>query len=455
MQIPSVQLDAVGEDSTAIFIGNRNPQPGEVQIPVTAPIEFDVFGDAEELQITVNGVTIYQAGTWANAWQGSVGPGPSPDVIRVLAQPSAAYGSGQRVITNVYAENDRFTTWSFIAYDTLPPLLEDVTAVNETQVRVRFSEPVLMLDSKLAGDALNPDSYLFERMSRPAVTPSVSQVDKVTDSEVLLTTELELSYGAGYMLVVTGIQDEFGNVFSAPDNVAEFTGFLPPFPARRRWLLHDFVPRIALAVDNTQELSLFLGCLQDTNNVLLSMIDRWIEIIDPDTAPEAFVDAILRDLSNPFDFELELSQKRRLAKLLVLMYQLKGTALGIVDVIRFFLNTESMVETFAGRGWRLGYHKLSTTGIVASPNPIVIGPGRRALYSFRVHMPITLSAEQLTKVRYIATFMKGAQEHLVGVVDPTTATPRRIEYWRIGVTDIGWSKLAGTNVRITSFTLSD
>lgn len=438
-----------------VLVANRNPQPGEVQIPLDAAIEFDFIRtsgarlDDDDFVITVNGVVAFEGtqdgGDFQPGFSGDAfGLVPDDATIRFVLYSIAAFASGQVVTVEVDVnDGDSVFSWSFTAYDTIPPLLLSVAAVNKDQIRVMFNEPVSMVSSAIEGDALNPDSYYIERISRPATTPAVLSVERVSDTTVLLTTSFELTFGAAYMLVVTGIEDEFDNVFLPPDNVVEFTGWLPPFPAGRRFLLHDFVPAFTLAEDATDELRLFLGCLQDSTNLILHLADKWAEIIDPDFAPESFLDAMLADLGNPFEFELTtVEAKRKLAKLLVRIYQLKGTARGMIDVVRFFLGIEISIEIFNGRGWRLGYDKLSGV-TVAQPNPAIIGPSGRALYSFRVNTAVILTDTQREQITSIATYMKGAQEHLVGVRD-ATAAPIPFPYLKLDFTKLGYSKLAGS-----------
>lgn len=416
MQLPSVQLFDVFESSADVFFANRNPQPNEVQVAGNALLEFDSFNGVLGLTVTVNEILAYDWRTGAvNGFQ------LVEQYVRGAATHFAFLPPAQWVTGNEYevtaAQGSHVETWTFFAYDIVPPLLRSVTAIDKDTLRITFNESVRM-GAAAAGDALNPESYRIERVSRPAVVPLVTYVKQVNSSEVLLTTELELTFGGLYMLVATGIVDEFGNPFVAPNNVLEFGGWLPPYPRGRRFLLHDMVPKMSLAEDATQDLTLFLGCLQDTTNILLYTVDKWLEIIDPDTAPESFVDAMLADLGNPFTFELDLNSKRKLAKILVLIYQLKGTVPGIVDVVRFFLGIEVTVETFVGRGWRLGHEQLSTTGTRA-PDPAIIGPGRYALYSFRIRTDEALTADQRSKILTIGRYMKGVQEHCIDVVTNT------------------------------------
>jgi phage tail-like protein len=451
IQLPSVQLDAVAEDTQAVTVANRNPQPGEVQIPTTTAISFDLFGATiPDCTIRVNDELAVSSGASVNGW--ALISTSLPGAVGLNVQLMSPVPFGENMLVRVRLEaGPELEFWAFTTYDTQPPLVANVIPLNKDQLRVTFNEPVDL------GLALVPANYWIERVSRPAATPTVSAVEMVSVTEVILTTAFELSFGAQYMLVVSDVTDEFGNLFLPPDNVFEFQAYLPPFPAGRRWLLHDFVPRMSLAEDTTGDLTLFLGCLQDTNNILLHSIDKWLEIIDPDTAPEAFVDAMLVDLGNPFTFAMTGAQKRRFAKILVRIYQLKGTALGIIDVVRFFLGIEVTIETFVGRGWIIGVHQLSTTGQVA-PNPAIVGPNLHALYCFRVLTNVLLTAEQRAYIRAIAIYMKGAQEHLVGIRDATVITPPPYCF-TIGVTAVSHAHLCHVapppppQVEITSFTL--
>lgn len=432
-----------------VLVANRNPQAGEVQVPVNADVEFDFVATSgsppatNTFVVKVDGVTVWNASGFQNGRFGSV-TSASPDAATIrFAIKGNSFLSGQAVLVEVNQGSGTFvTSWTFFAYDTIPPLLASVVAVNKDQIKVTFNETVTMVAPTIDGDALNPSSYIVERVSRPAATPAIAAVDRVSSTVVLLTTSFELTFGAQYMLVVTGISDEFDNLFEVPGNVADFDGWLPPFPAGRRFLLHDFVPAFTLAEDTTDELRLFLGCLQDTLNLLLHLIDKWTDILDPDLAPEAFLDAMLADLGNPFTFDLPTADtKRKLVKVLVRIYQLKGTVPGIIDVVRFFLGIEVTVEIFNGLGWRLGYDKLSSPTKVATPNPAVLGPGPKALYSFRVRTEQLLTDTQRDQISTIATYMKGAQEHLVSVVDGTVPA-LGYKYWKLDFTKLGYVKIA-------------
>lgn len=443
LQLPSVQLDTVVETDEQLFVVNRNPQPGEVQVPLNSSIDFDLYGSFVDLVVRINDVIIFVGdggdGVASGGWTSDVVDTPDSAGWRISLHPPANFPTGQHVVVRAQAGAD-FSFWAFDAFDLIPPLIASVEPINKDQLRVTFNETVTM-GTLQAGDALSPENYFIERVSRPAVVPRVLHVDRVSDREVLLTTDMELSFGARYMLVISDVADEFDNFFLPPQNVLEFNGWLPPFPAGRRWVLHDHVPAMSLAEDAEDELKLFLACLQDTNNLLLESIDRWTDILDPDTAPEQFVDAMLVDLGNPFSFEVTIEQKRRLVKCLMLIYRSKGTAKGIADVIRFFMGLEITFETFVGRGWHLGFDKLSKRDTIANP-PAVLGPDQHGLYSFRIHCNRVLTTVQKDQIRAIATYMKCAHEHLIEVRDASPFISGYV-YWILGVTKLGFTRLYG------------
>ena len=122
-------------------------------------------------------------------------------------------------------------------------------------------------------------------------------------------------------------------------------------------------------------------------------VDRWHDIFDLERAPEAFVDLILRDLGNPFPFELDAMGKRRLASVLVEMYRQKGTAKGIQNAIRFFLGIDiSAISPFNADTLYLGESLLGVDW--------VLGPSDRfARYAFNVEVARILTDRERRQLR--------------------------------------------------------
>jgi phage tail-like protein len=180
-------------------------------------------------------------------------------------------------------------------------------------------------------------------------------------------------------VVAVGVTDLFGNASSAP-TTARASRLPPRAPATRRFDLWRMLPKHNRRDDHTGDLFRFIACLQEVTDLLLADVDRWPDIFDLERAPEAFVDLILRDLGNPFPFELDAMGKRRLASVLVEMYRQKGTAKGIQNAIRFFLGIDiSAITPFNADTLYLGESLLGVDW--------VLGPSDRfARYAFNVEV---------------------------------------------------------------------
>jgi phage tail-like protein len=433
--------------SSETVLINRVPEPGESAVPLDSTIGFEIFrttaADAAALpaalNVLINGVAAVQAGTAVNGWIIATtvphsstlgvqltGPGfllTDSDVVVAVAVPTISFAS----------------SYVFRTFDAVRPRALTAVATGKHTIRVTFSEAVRMLDPSASDDALNPTNFLIDRVTRPAVALTVATVHSVSASIVELRTDIEMSYGAGYELTVFGVTDIVGNVHvEAPDNVIAFTGFMPTFPAGRRFLVQDFIPAMNLAEDSTGDLRAFLAVLQEVLNVQLSGIDDWSQILDLDVAPEGIVDAMLGDLGNPFDrFDLDLVDKRRLLRILVRLYKLKGTKPGMVAAIKFFTGLDIDVETYTGTGWELSEAGDDITGDELSDasddgDPAaVLGPDRRGLYSFRIVAPVALNVTQRDYVETLAEYMKVAHEHYLGTTEPMGPWPP----FSTGITD--------------------
>lgn len=163
--------------------------------------------------------------------------------------------------------------------------------------------------------------------------------------------------------------------------------------------------------------------------MILCDVDRWTDIVDVDVAAERYVDQMLVGLGNPFDFDLSLDDKRRLAKTLVKIYQRKGTTIGIVDVVRFFLGLDVTIDAWnTSTGWILGVSELGFDTILA--------PGTsRERYTFDVISGVALTDDQRARIRELVTYMKPAHTHLGSIIEPTI--PDVIDHLELGLSELG------------------
>lgn len=439
---------------------NRNPEPGEIQVLRTAPVEVELHdGDGVApatagVQVWVAGVLAYDGG--AGGFQaGFSGTATNPDAatLRLVIQRATQFASFETVPVRVAESVSALdSTYSFTTLDETAPTVVSATARSQTVVRVVFSEPILQVDPAGTDDALNPDHYAFTRLAVPAVDVEPVSVAVVDATTVDVTVDVELSFNAPYLVTVVDVEDVWGNIVGPPTNTAEFLSLAQPWPAGRRCELIEWIPQINRTEDATGELAAWIACLQDVFDVLLAQVDRWVDVIDPDVAPERYLDAMLADLGLPFAWvELSEIDKRRLIRVLIDIYRAKGTKQGIVDVVRFLLGLDVTIEIFNGIGWELAAadsptldgrtppsgpgDELSSAAEVA-PDPAELGPGElRLLYTFEIHSAIELTPEQRERITDLANFMKPAHTHLLRIVEPST--PVVYDHLELGVSELG------------------
>jgi phage tail-like protein len=202
----------------------------------------------------------------------------------------------------------------------------------------------------------------------PLTVASVAPVYAGTflvDDQVDLTLDYEQSPDAGYQLTATGVVGVIGTFYTdatAGTPVALFTGYRPARPIGRRFDLLTMLPERNVADDATNDLHNFIACLQDLTDLALSRVDVFTDIWDYDLCPVEYLDAILYGLGNPFAFVLTDVNKRRLASVLIAIYKQKGTEVGIINALRFFLGVEATVVSVARDDtWEIPVDRLGGT----------------------------------------------------------------------------------------------
>ena len=313
------------------------------------------------------------------------------------------------------------------AAESTGPRVVGAQARELARVRVSFDRRVKQ-GTGVGDDALNPGCYVLTRLSAPAVDAVVIGVEPVVDSSVDLIADIPLTPGATYRLEVVGVVDALGAAIEAPNNIATFTGFVPPRPANRVFDLYRFMPEMNRREDVTGDLRRFLSCLQEVTDLVLHDIDSFTQILDPDIAPEPFLDLMLGELGNPFPLDLSVVDKRRLLNVLLAMYREKGTDGGIRNAIRFFLGLEVGITTYAGEALILGESLLGEDW--------VLGPSTAfGAYAFEVVVPRALAAEERRRLRQIVEYMKPVHTHFARLVEPVI--PEVLDHVELGLSDLG------------------
>src|SRR5690606_35680179 len=320
------------------------------------------------------------------------------DTLRVVLHPVVPLASLDTVHVRVLAQTvggaaSLDEVYSFVVEDRTAPRVVGAQALAQRTVRVGFDEPVLVPSGA---------SFLLTPKGAPAVSVTVAGVN---------------------------VEGRVGLLTLGPRGRARVAGCRPARPANRRFELWRMLPKHNRRDDHTGALFRFIACLQEVTDLLLADVDRWPDIFDLERAPEAFVDLILRDLGNPFPFELDAMGKRRLASVLVEMYRQKGTAKGIQNAIRFFLGIDiSAISPFNADTLYLGESLLGVDW--------VLGPSDRfARYAFNVEVARILTARERQQLRAIVEYLKPAHTHFVDLVEPLP--PVLPSHWELGLSDLG------------------
>jgi len=439
----AVELPALYVDNVAAIVAvdrplllNRDPGPGETGVPLEWLVALEVLDpgldgvDRTATKVWVDGVLAFDGSVAPELQPGFDAPraeiAESADTLRVVLDPAMTFASEATVAVRVVSATNGGAhaldeTYSFTAEDRTAPKLVAAQATAQRVVQLGFDEEVLVTD---------PTAFYVVPVGLPAV-PVVPVSATAQGTVVTLVLDTEMTPDVAYQVTAAGVTDLRDNPVLPPDDAAMFTGFRPPPPAARRFDLWPMLPRHNRRADATGDLYRFIACLQEVADLLLAEADRYPDIFDLERAPEPFLDLVLRDLGNPFPFDLDVLGKRRLASVLVEMYRQKGTAVGIENAIRFFLGIDiTAITAFTGTTLVLGESELGIDW--------ELGPSDRfARYAFNVEVDEPLTVTQRTQIRAIVDYLKPAHTHFVDLLEP--GVPPVFEHWELGISELGWT----------------
>lgn len=446
-EMPGVYLDAIGEsvDAGPVVLTDALPDPGHLAAHRVGPMRLGLSDiragatgvDPNTVWVFLNGVPIILNGASGGNVYLQTPVVLFGNQLRLEWNMATPLGSSTAYELSYYGDTydgvHFVGSYTFTTRDETVPEVVAAEATGLRVVRVAFSEQMTMSEEDTTASALYVGNYTLEAQGAPAFVPTPISTRIVSSSVVEVTFSAELSPGIAYRIIVGPATDLVGNVLSAPTNQASFNAVYPAQPPGRRFELFDWFPDLNKREDfeGTGDLAKFASCLQEIVVLLLADIDRWTDILDPDLAPEAMLDGMLRDLGNPFAFDLTESDKRRLVQLLVPLYRQKGTNPGIQNALRFFLGVEATIEQYLASGFELGEAELGTTGDLAWE----LGPGTiAATYSFDIRVEVFLTDEQRRQLRQIVDYMKPAWTHFVTLREPEV--PLVVDHLELGLSEL-------------------
>ncbi len=440
IELPAFYLDALVLDPAFTprpSLANRDPAPNEDRVHLDTTIALDVLDigtdgvDEARTRVWIDDVLAFSGSAITAPFAGARSAVTTPShTLRIVLDPIAELVSqatvSVRVETAIVGGGLTETIYAFTVEDATAPRLISATATFDDRIRVVFNEP-------MARATLSVGAFTIARENGEVSVPvSPIAIADISEVEVEITANQALTAGATYAITATGVTDKSGNAMVPPFGTMIFTGFVPLRPEDRDWNYFAMMPGIDQEED-AGDLRRFLAVIQELGDLVLTSIDRFTDIIDPDVAPIAFVDAMLDDLGDPFVFEtphLSDTAKRQLVQLLVPIYKQRGTGPGIIAAIAFFLGVEVTLQSTAVAPLGIGEWELGETWVLGTSDLVEI-------HTFRVLVPRVLTVDERKRMRAIITFMKCEREHFK-IIEPTNITPiDEAQHLELGLSELG------------------
>jgi len=337
------------------------------------------------------------------------------------------------------------------------PTVESVIAIARRTVEITFDYPVRVRAvgtvitppsdrytsitwGGTASDAANPANYVFSRPLGGALDGPGEAIDVIAtyaegnpDYEVVLGTyvystkiwvhtDYQWTARGGYRVVTSNLITTGIPMVPSTD---DFVGFVVS-QVVREWHINKQIGSEPIRADTSGDLAKFLTAVQEVLDRMLEDVDSFFDdLCSIDHMRREFLDNLLCDLGDPFSeiFTLTTNEKRKLARSLVRIYKEKGTCVGIVNAVQFFVGVTLLGCTSAWDDtWQLadGSYPAPIGGDELGVTTY-LGPG--TLYEINsfwlLHAtPASLTADELSKIEAVAEYMKPAESHYLGVKAP-------------------------------------
>ena len=443
-EIPAVYLDWVEQLETPVaFHASFLPNDGETEIPfdgfhfsiaVSDLSDSPSIYDEADIRVIIDGAVAWDGAAFLAPFDGAGSSVTQTAYTTLFIFDTSATGftSQQAVDVTISivsgAGHVGFTeTVTWTTQDQTIPTVVSAAPRDLWTVRVVLDEDARRTDPADTTHAIAPGAWTLVAREAPYYVPAVLSVEAESARVFLVRFAEELSPGIAYAITSSTIQDTHGNAMDGA-SYGEFTALEPEAPDGRAFDLYQMLTAQNRREDNGDLLRL-IACLQQLGTLLLASIDRWTDILDLDRADEQWLDLQLAALGNPFVFELDAAQKRRLLRALNRLYAEKGTDRGIVNAIAFFLGLTVQVIRAVDDGFSLGDCMLGEDTVLGLHTAFLT-------YSFAVSAPGILTTAQRTKIGDIVEYMKPAWTHYIALVEPG-APGEDPDHWALGLSQLG------------------
>jgi len=207
--------------------------------------------------------------------------------------------------------------------------------------------------------------------------------------------------------------------------------------------LEKLLPAYNFRIDDSGDLNRVINeIFQPVLDLACAEAERWVEQQDLDTMDSQTINALLRDLGNPFEavFGETLNRRKLLARVLIDIYKSKGSEPALVDVIRAItgIDVVSIISPATIDSWDLGQDVIGDTAAdppLADPlntDFAILGPDPQfTLYSFQVEVDRVLTDEEREILTEIINLVKPAHTHFLGFKEPTVAG--LVDHWELNL----------------------
>lgn len=207
---------------------------------------------------------------------------------------------------------------------------------------------------------------------------------------------------------------------------------MPKRTAKEYKLVYDWPERLL-----TSDLDLTFEALDVELQEIILSVCLFPDIANPEKIAAELLDVYL--LSKGFrlakDFpgiSLTETEKRKLAILAVPLHRQKGTAAGIINIIRLLLGIEAAVITqYNIAVWKVGLSELGVDTVLF-PDTVILGDSY-PLYAFDIETIVPVTPEEDAKIRALAEYMKPIHTHLIQVITPEEPP----DHWELDISLLG------------------
>jgi phage tail-like protein len=162
--------------------------------------------------------------------------------------------------------------------------------------------------------------------------------------------------------------------------------------------------------DQTGAWQKFLSAIEQELDGVVALVDDFSDLWDILNTDEGNLPYLSQQKGWTLEVTSPATLKRKIVSLLLPLYHKKGTAPGVVDVLRLLLGIEVLIREPWSSAWKLGTDAIGSSAILGAGLPSVPRTNPK-LYTFYVVFPSALTSAERAAATALIDFMKRAETH--------------------------------------------